>query len=469
MLFNSISFFFFVPIVLLGVRLLPGTQRQRWLLLASYFFYGSWDWRFLALILFTTAVDYWIAHRIHRSDDPDERRRALLVSVCVNLGVLGFFKYFNFFIDSAAALLEAAGLHASLPALQIILPVGISFYTFQSMSYVIDVYRRDTVPAQTFVLYALYVSYFPQLVAGPISRVGDLMPQLAAPSRVTADRVNFGLCLILIGLAKKVLIADMLAPEVDRIFADPESQSSGMLLRGAYFFAFQIYCDFSAYSDIARGVSEFFGVRLMINFEQPYLSRSITEFWRRWHISLSSWLRDYLYIPLGGNRLGAAKTYRNLMLTMLIGGLWHGAAWTFVAWGAWHGALLALERLLGIGKGGVVRPRSTWHAGLGAVVATVVTFHLATIGWIFFRAPDFGVAFAYFTGLAAATDFMSVGVLPFVVGAAIVAIDLPQDRTGDHAVFLRLPWWLQAPIYALICVGLLLYGGRDVPFIYFQF
>jgi len=345
MLFNSISFFFFVPIVLLGVRLLPGTQRQRWLLLASYFFYGSWDWRFLALILFTTAVDYWIAHRIHRSDDPDERRRALLVSVCVNLGVLGFFKYFNFFIDSAAALLEAAGLHASLPALQIILPVGISFYTFQSMSYVIDVYRRDTVPAQTFVLYALYVSYFPQLVAGPISRVGDLMPQLAAPSRVTADRVNFGLCLILIGLAKKVLIADMLAPEVDRIFADPESQSSGMLLRGAYFFAFQIYCDFSAYSDIARGVSEFFGVRLMINFEQPYLSRSITEFWRRWHISLSSWLRDYLYIPLGGNRLGAAKTYRNLMLTMLIGGLWHGAAWTFVAWGAWHGALLALERL----------------------------------------------------------------------------------------------------------------------------
>ena len=469
MLFNSIQFLFFVPLVLLGMRLLPGSQRQRWLLAASYVFYGSWDWRFLGLILFTTAVDYVLAHRIHVTGAAFRRRQYLLASVGINLTVLGFFKYFNFFIDSAAAGLEALGLHASLPTLQIILPVGISFYTFQSMSYVIDVYRRDTAPAETFVLYALYVSYFPQLVAGPISRVGDLLPQLAAPGRVTAERINVGLCLTLIGLAKKVLVADMLAPEVDRIFADPAALSSGELLRGAYFFAFQIYCDFSAYSDIARGVSEFFGVRLMINFEQPYLSRSITEFWRRWHISLSSWLRDYLYIPLGGNRHGGARTYRNLMLTMLIGGLWHGAAWTFVAWGGWHGALLAVERYLGIGKERSASSERRWSAWARAGVATVVTFHLATIGWIFFRAPDFGVAFAYFSGLAAGTEWHAVGMMPFVVGAALLAIDVPQDRSGDHAVFLRSPWWLQAPVYVAVLLAVLLYGGRDVPFIYFQF
>ncbi len=467
MLFNSIEFFFFVPLVLLGVAALPGSQRQRWLLAASYFFYGSWDWRFLGLILFTTAVDYVIAGRMHATGAKFRRRQLLWISIGVNLTVLGFFKYFNFFVDSAAIALEAIGLHASLPALQIILPVGISFYTFQSMSYVIDVYRRDTPPAETFVLYALYVSYFPQLVAGPISRVSDLLPQLREPGRVTAERVNVGLCLLLIGLAKKVLVADMLSSEVDRIFADPASMSTGELLRGAYFFAFQIYCDFSGYSDIARGVSEFFGVRLMINFEQPYLSQSITEFWRRWHISLSSWLRDYLYIPLGGNRYGAVRTYRNLMLTMLIGGLWHGAAWTFVAWGGWHGGLLAIERYFGIGQGGA-RP-ATWRSRATALAATVVTFHLATAGWIFFRAPDFSIAFSYFAGLFAGTDFGAVGLAPFLVGAALLAIDLPQDRSGDHAAFLRLPWWVQSPTYAAICLAMLLYGGRDVPFIYFQF
>ena len=468
MLFNSISFFFFVPIVLLGVWALPATQRQRWLLAASYFFYGSWDWRFLGLILLTTCVDYLVAARIHASTDPAARKRALLVSVFVNLGVLGFFKYFNFFIDSAAALIELAGLRASLPTLQILLPVGISFYTFQSMSYVIDVYRRDTTPASSFVLYALYVAYFPQLVAGPISRVADLMPQLERPGPITLERVHVGLGRPLLGLAKKVLVADMLAPEVDRIFADPEAMSSGELLRGAYFFAFQIYCDFSAYSDIARGVSEFFGVRLMINFEQPYLSQSITEFWRRWHISLSSWLRDYLYIPLGGNRHGSAQTYRNLMLTMLIGGLWHGAAWTFVAWGAWHGGLLAIERFCGIGK--QTSPSSAGMAGaVAAAAATIVTFHLATIGWVFFRAPDFTVAFAYLQGLVVNSCLAEAGLVPVLVGPMLLGIDFAQDRSGDHAVFLRAPWWAQAPGYALLIVAMLLYGGRDVPFIYFQF
>jgi D-alanyl-lipoteichoic acid acyltransferase DltB (MBOAT superfamily) len=470
MLFNSLEFLFFVPLVLLGVLLLPGSQRQRWMLAASCVFYGSWDWRFLLMLLCTTGVDYLLTQRIHATGAAFRRRQYLLVSVVMNLSVLGFFKYFNFFVDSAAAGLEALGLHASVPTLQIILPVGISFYTFQSMSYVIDVYRRDAAPADSLIVYALYILYFPQLVAGPISRVGDLLPQIVNPGRVTAERVNVGLCLILLGLAKKVLIADMLAPEVNRIFADPSSMTTGELLRGAYLFAFQIYGDFAGYSDIARGVSEFFGIRLMINFEQPYLSRSITEFWRRWHISLSSWLRDYLYIPLGGNRYGAGRTYRNLMLTMLIGGLWHGAAWTFVAWGGWHGALLAVERYFGIGKEGAGRvSTSVWRHRALACAATVLTFHLATIGWIFFRAPDFGVAFAYLAGLAAGTDLGAVGALPFLVGAVILVLDVPQDRSGDHAVFLRLPWWVQSPVYAAVCLGLLLYGGREVPFIYFQF
>jgi len=469
MLFNSITFLFFVPLVLLALRLSPRVTRQHVLLLASYYFYGSWDWRFLGLILFTTSVDYVLGNWIHASEDTRLRRRLLLVSVALNLGILGFFKYFNFFVDSAALLIESIGLHASLPTLQIILPVGISFFIFQSMSYVIDIYRRDGAPAPSFVLYALYIAYFPQLVAGPISRAADLMPQLAAPARVTAERVNIGLCLILLGLAKKVLIADMLAPEVDRIFADPAAMTSGELLRGAYLFAFQIYGDFSGYSDIARGVSELFGVRLMINFNQPYLAQSITEFWRRWHISLSTWLRDYLYIPLGGNRHGAVRTYRNLMLTMLIGGLWHGASWTFVAWGGWHGAWLAVERILGIGQGAATRARVGWNSGLKRVAATVLTFHIATLGWIFFRAHDFGTAFAYFSGIFAFSDLAAIGILPFVVGCAILAVDLPQDRTGDHAAYLRLPWWVQSPIYAGLCLAMLLYGGRDTPFIYFQF
>lgn len=469
MLFNSITFLFFVPLLLLALRVTPPAGRRVMLLVASYVFYGWWDWRFLGLILFTTCLDYVLAQRIHASADDAVRRRLLLASVITNLTVLGFFKYFNFFVDTAAAFIDAMGLDTSLPTLQIILPVGISFFVFQSMSYVIDVYRRDEAPSPSFVLYALYVAYFPQLVAGPISRVGDLLPQLAAPARVTVERVHVGLFLILLGLTKKVLVADMLSPEVDRIFADPEAASTGELLRGAYLFAFQIYCDFSGYSDIARGVSELFGVRLMINFNQPYLSRSITEFWRRWHISLSSWLRDYLYIPLGGNRHGAARTYRNLVLTMLIGGLWHGASWTFVVWGGWHGMLLAAERLLGIGKEAAAHVGRTWRSALATAGATMVTFHLATFGWIFFRADDFSTAFAYFAGFLALTDLAAVGWLPFAVGAFLVAVDVAQDRSGDHAAPLRLPWWFQAPVYAAVCVAMILYGGRDTPFIYFQF
>jgi alginate O-acetyltransferase complex protein AlgI len=468
-LFNSIAFLCFLPIVLLGVSVLPLRVRNVFLLAASYFFYGSWDWRFLFLLFATTCVDFAAARQIVRARTPAARRGFLLLSLGTNLTVLGFFKYWNFFIGSAAQVLAALGVHASPWTLSVILPIGVSFYTFQSMAYVIDVYRGDMQPAARFRDYALAVAFFPQLVAGPIERISHLLPQLLAQEKPRPERIQVGLTLMILGFTKKVLIADLLAPEVDRIFSNPAHLSSGLLLRGAYCFALQIYGDFSGYSDIARGVSELLGVRLIKNFEQPYLSQSITEFWRRWHISLSSWLRDYLYISLGGNRRGAWKTYRNLMLTMLIGGLWHGANWTFVAWGGLHGAYLTVERWLGVG-----RARASWaRAGVidraGRIACMVVTFHLVTLAWIFFRAPNIGTALQYLRGILRLHDLAAVGPVPFVAALAVLAIDVPQYVSGRHAVFMRLPWWVQSPAYATLCLALILYGGSEVPFIYFQF
>jgi D-alanyl-lipoteichoic acid acyltransferase DltB (MBOAT superfamily) len=467
MLFNSITFLLFLPIVLLGANGLPARWRNLFLLAASYVFYGAWDWRFLLLLCGTTGVDYVAARQIAVAPTQARRRAFLLLSLGTNLVVLGFFKYYDFFVQSGAELLAMVGLPASPWTLSVILPVGISFYTFQSMAYVIDVYRGELPAVRDFRNYALAVAYFPQLVAGPISRMGQLLPQLQRRSRPTAERVQIGLGLMVIGFAKKVLIADLLAPEVARIFAHPGEMTSGMLLKGAYFFSLQIYGDFSGYSDIARGVSELLGVRLVKNFEQPYLSQSITEFWRRWHISLSSWLRDYLYIPLGGNRHGAWMTYRNLMLTMLIGGLWHGANWTFVVWGGLHGAYLAIERMLGIGREATATPGPLGWAN--RVARMVLTFHLATLAWIFFRAPSIHSAMTYLTGLLRFDHLGDVGPLPFVAGAAMLAIDLPQYWSGRHTEFLRLPWWVQSPLYAGLCLALILYGGSEVPFIYFQF
>jgi D-alanyl-lipoteichoic acid acyltransferase DltB (MBOAT superfamily) len=472
MLFNSLAFLVFLPVVLSAASVLPLRWRNRWLLIASYYFYGSWDWRFLGLIFISTLTDFLVGRGIYASPSAGRRKRLLLCSISINLGILGFFKYFNFFVDSAAALLGAIGVQAHLPTLQVILPVGISFYTFQSMSYSIDIYRRHIVPMRNFLDYALYVSYFPQLVAGPIERAQHLAPQILLPTRITAERINVALTLILIGFAKKVLIADAIAPEVNRIFADPAAMSSGLLLKGAYLFAFQIYGDFSGYSDIARGISELFGIRLMLNFNQPYLAASITEFWRRWHISLSTWLRDYVYIPLGGNRHGARQTYRNLILTMLIGGVWHGANWTFVVWGGLHGLLLAAERALGIDSAKQPHGRLTGTQWLRRLAGMLLTFHLVVFLWIFFRAPSFAVAFQYMAGLAQLTRLTAVGPLPFVVAFAVLLIDIPQNRWGEHAIFLRLPWWLRSPAYAavfLAVVAQLLYATQETPFIYFQF
>ncbi|HMZ52611.1 MAG TPA: MBOAT family O-acyltransferase, partial [Candidatus Sumerlaeota bacterium] len=318
MTFNSLAFLIFLPIVLGLYYLLPFRWQNRMLLLASYVFYGWWNWKFLILILISPTVDYVCGMLLDRSQDQRTRRRILITSMAMNLIVLGYFKYANFFIDSAHAALAALGIPFTPLVLDVVLPIGISFHTFQSMSYAIDIYRGKLKPIRRIDDFALFVAYFPQLVAGPIERAANLLPQIVTPRRITADGFVSGFWLVLLGYVKKTAIADAVAPFVNDSFARAHDPTAGGLeiLGAAYLFAIQIYGDFSGYSDIARGISRMMGIELMVNFRMPYLATSVTDFWRRWHISLSTWLRDYLYIPLGGNRHGLKKTYRNLMLTM---------------------------------------------------------------------------------------------------------------------------------------------------------
>ncbi len=480
MLFNSWAFAGFLAIVLPLYYLLPLRGQNILLLFASYVFYGAWDWRFLGLLALSTLVDFSIGRAMDLSRT-ERRRRALVVfSVVVNLSILGFFKYWNFFIESAADLLTSAGMEAHLPTLRIILPVGISFYTFQTLGYTIDVYRRDTSACRNLLNYALYVSYFPQLVAGPIERVTRLLPQLERRRTVTPQMIHSGAQLILWGFVKKIAIADSVAVHANRIFDQPAGAHGVELWLGLYCFALQIYADFSGYTDIARGVSRLFGVELMLNFRQPYLSRNITEFWRRWHISLSTWLRDYLYVPLGGNRRGAARQYVNLMLTMLIGGLWHGAAWSFVVWGGLHGLYLAVHRFVTRGrKIGVEQPPRTAAAWTHYALSVFVTFHLVCFAWVWFRAGDTASAINYTRGLfhlggdpewAALLNSGVVHALAFY-GLLSLLIDFPcwlRDREtpfiGAH------PWILRGLGYAgaLFILAFVREGTSDA-FIYFQF
>jgi len=468
MLFNSVTFVVFLPIVLMLIASAPRRYRNGIILIASYVFYGAWDWRFLGLIITSTVIDYVSAVVIDESDDPRVCRWALRASLIGNLGILGTFKYFNFFVDSAVGLIESFGWHASRPALNLILPVGISFYTLQTMSYTIDVYLGRMKATRRFLEFAVYVAYFPQLVAGPIERARDLLPQIMSPGKVTGERINIGLMLMMIGYTKKVLIADSIAPITAEIYDDPSAYSAGVLLQACYLYTLQIFCDFSGYSDIARGVSELLGVRLGENFRQPYLSQSVNEFWRRWHMSLGSWLRDYVYVPLGGNRFGSVRTYVNIMATWLLCGLWHGAAWTYVAWGGLNGLYICVERALGIGRGDPP-PAHTPRQWAVQIARTVLTFHLIVTTFIVFPAPSFGNIIEFVQGLLVFDHLSQVGPLPFLAAIAIFAIDIPQNASGDHTVFLRLPWWVQSPVYAGLCMLMMLYGDREIPFIYFQF
>ena len=384
MLFNSFEFLGFYTLVFVLFYVLSGKYRWVMLLIASYFFYMAWEPSYILLIMVSTTVDYFISNQITKP--LKNKKRLLVTSLTINLGLLFFFKYFNFFSETVNSALSSIGIIYQPILSEVLLPVGISFYTFQTLSYTIDVYRGIIRPEKNFGKFALYVSFFPQLVAGPIERAKNLLPQiLNERTKLTYDNFVIGFSQMLFGLFKKVVVADTLAIYVNSVYNNYELHSGSTLLLATYFFAFQIYCDFSGYSDIAIGVARMLGFRFMENFNMPYFSKSVTEFWRRWHISLSSWLRDYLYISLGGNRVGRFAIYRNLMITMLLGGLWHGASWNFVIWGGLNGIYLVFEKLLGIHNW---RPR----ARLLSVTCGVITFNLIAITWVFFRSETLNQA-----------------------------------------------------------------------------
>ena len=393
MIFNSLTFLIFLGFTLLFYYRLPFRAQNIFLLGASYLFYGWWDYRFLFLLFFTSAFDYFCALLIEKQTDRTKRRWLLTFSMVSNMGVLCAFKYFNFFADGLAALLHAFGMKASLPVLHVILPVGISFYTFLSMSYTIDVYRGEMKATKDPVAFLLFVSFFPHLVAGPIVRASFLLPQCEAPRIVRSGEVWTGLWLMLVGYLKKVVIADRLATFVDWGFAHHgvplfQDANSWLVL---YAFAFQIYGDFAGYSDIARGLAKIMGFELPVNFRAPYLVTNPSDFWRHWHITLSTWLRDYLYIPLGGNRRGQTRTYVNLMTVMVLGGLWHGAALAYVFWGAYQGLLLVIHRgwshLWNSFRGVNFGKRANFFCRkLGHALLVIFFFHLICMGWLLFRA-----------------------------------------------------------------------------------
>ncbi len=355
--------------------------RNSILLFASYVFYSAWDWRFLSLILISTVSDFVIGRYLHRSDGEHTRRRWLVLSIFINLSILGFFKYFNFFVDGFVQLLAHANVEIATPALHIVLPVGISFYTFQTMSYTIDVYRRKIEPEPELLNFAVFVAMFPQLVAGPIERAANLLPQIRRATLRCEDYTE-AFSLIAWGLFKKVVVADNLAMHVDRVYGNYHIATGPDVYLATIAFAVQIYADFSAYTDIARGSAKLFGLELMENFRRPYLAVSPQDFWRRWHISLSTWLRDYLYFGLGGNRRGGRKIYRNLLITMVLGGLWHGASWNFLWWGAYHGVLLAGHRYLS---------GSRWWLKLPTPLAWFFMMHLTLLGWLLFRCANVAI------------------------------------------------------------------------------
>lgn len=476
MLFNKPEFAVFLLVVLVAYYCLTWRWQNVLLLAASYLFYGWWDWRFCSLLLFSTILDYSVGWHLPRV--ATYRRKILLViSLAGNLGVLGFFKYYGFFLESFLDLCDLFGIEANVHAMKVILPMGISFYTFQTMSYSIDIYRGKLEPTRNFVTFALFVSFFPQLVAGPIERATRLLPQLSGPRTVTRDLLSSGLWLILIGLFKKIALADTIAPLVDDAFSRASTASGAHLLLGLYLFSLQIYFDFSGYSSIARGTAKLLGIELMVNFKQPYLSQSISEFWRRWHISLSTWLRDYLYIPLGGNRKGRLMTYRNLMITMVLGGLWHGAGWHFLIWGALHGTYLCLHRFYcGPEREAPALSFERPLTSAAFLVRAILVFHLVSLTWVFFRAPSLEISGVYLLGI------FSLRHAPEGAGLAIVAmtalyffialvLDLGQYRSKcESEMFRRLPWFVRGCAGAAMILFILVAGSTDeLPFIYFQF
>jgi alginate O-acetyltransferase complex protein AlgI len=522
MIFNSVAFLCFIGVFLPLYFNLKGRPRLLLCLAGSYFFYGWWDWRFLSLILTSTLIDYFVGLALDKTEAAKKRKQLLRSSMIVNLGFLAFFKYFNFFIDSFTVMLEGFGLAPSEHTLNIILPVGISFYTFQSMSYTIDVYYKKIKVEPDFIRFSTFISFFPQLVAGPIVRASDFLPQFQKDREFNWDRTIAGTGQILWGFFKKVAIADSLAPFVDQCFLAPETFSSLHLLIGVIFYSFQIYCDFSGYSDIAIGLARLMGFDFPDNFNTPYFAKNFSEFWTRWHISLSSWLRDYLYIPLGGSRGGSfgsyffiflfmivavvvtkwwwliggfaaliinawffmkkgegnkvkLYTYMNNMVTMLLGGLWHGASFTFIFWGFLHGLYLIIQRLAG----------PVWNKILNAIKAPLIIQNALALGmvyvatcfaWIYFRSPDFNIASQVITGIGSLEGFNFGSVInKFLVlkGVLVIGIlllvELLDLRSPLYKVTISNPYFRVASFAILLWLIAFFGTFGSNSFIYFQF
>jgi len=461
----------FLPVVLAGWHGIKNLQtRLAFLTISSYVFYGWWDYRFTALLLGSTVLDYICGRRIHNADEPRARKLWLSLSIAGNLSALGFFKYFNFFADSLSASMGAIGVEVSMPMLDVVLPLGISFYTFQSMSYSIDIYRGQCRPIKDFLPFAAYVSMFPQLVAGPIVRYNQIEQQLRdLPNRRTSlDQMADGVWLMGIGLIKKIWIADRLAPAAQYLFdggGDPQLITAWA---GALAYTFQLYFDFSGYSDMARGLGKMLGFELPINFNSPYKSIDISDFWNRWHITLSNWMRDYVFIPLGGSKGALKKTLRNLVITMFLGGLWHGAAWNFVIWGLYHGVLLVVNA----GWKKLKRP------AMSRTAAIALTFLAVVMGWVMFRAPTIGRAFEVYFGMMGLNGIETFSmvylghVLPEAIGAgavwlalaALIAFLAPNSEQVPKS---RSIW--AAIALAVIYLATLTQLGVETPFLYFQF
>lgn len=481
MLFNSLDYFLFLPLVFIlywFVTYKKLSVQNGMLLVMSYVFYGWWDWRFLFLLMFSTLLDYFSGIKIHESENPVRRKFWLVLSIGINLGFLGFFKYYNFFAAEFGALLQQLGFNVNeftFKIIQIILPVGISFYTFHGLSYIIDIYKKRIPAVYNFIEYALFVSYFPLLVAGPIERATHLLPQLQVPRKFNYHQAVTGMRQILWGLFKKVVIADSCAYYANMIFNNSGDYNGSTLFLGALFFTFQIYGDFSGYSDIALGTSKLFGIELLRNFAFPYFSRDIAEFWRRWHISLSTWFRDYLYIPLGGSKGGKWMKVRNTFAIFLVSGFWHGANWTFIVWGFLN-ALYFIPLLLSnknrdhinIVAAGKLLP------SVSDVGKIAITFFLTVIAWIFFRSANLTQAWDILTTIFSSSLLQPLQVFPKEPLLLVVFFMLIEWLGREHQFALEtlgLKWnkWIRLAFYIILTVMVFMYSGKEETFIYFQF
>lgn len=479
MLFNSIDFAIFLPIVFILYWFVTNKKLklQNFLILtASYLFYGWWDWRFLSLIFISTVFDYVIGLELLKQKNQTKRKILLWTSIIINLGFLGFFKYYNFFLDNFITAFSFFGTEIKAQSLNIILPVGISFYTFQTLSYTIDVYNRNIKPTNDFIAFSAFVSFFPQLVAGPIERAKNLLPQFYIKRTFDYSKAVDGMRQILWGLFKKIVIADNCAEYANLIFNNSADNSGSTLVLGALFFTFQIYCDFSGYSDIAIGTSRLFGFELMRNFNFPYFSRDIAEFWRRWHISLSTWFRDYLYIPLGGSRGGTWMSVRNIFIIFIVSGFWHGANWTFIVWGLLN-AIYFLPLLLTNNNRNNLETvaKGKFFPSIKELSFMLLTFGLTVFAWIFFRANDIGHAISYISEIFSSSLFTiprGYGSLTTIILVILFILIEWQGREGQYAIaHLGVKWKLpyRYAMYYAIIIAIFWFGGKEQEFIYFQF